>query len=359
MAVSFLKALDKAALQFYHYVAIVIAGMGLFTDAYSFFSIIPVTYLIGRIYYNPDKDGKPGTLPSPVLAAVVASVFAGSVVGQILFGFLGDRLGRRKVYGVQPSTKDTILPHPPSADLAWRIILMIGTIPAIMTLLIGSVVLLRSSKMTHKLDKYQDLPAEAMKHILIGLTLPPEHETAFAEAFNLAKFQAIFAITAIIPGYFAAIMTIDRVGRRQIQMLGFLLMTIVLLCMVLSYDTIQGNNHKIHFNYLFMYALIFFFANFGPNTTTFVLPAELFPARFRTTCHGIAGAAGKVGAIIGSIGLLWCSETGLDKNHKDLPGKGMKYILIGLTAVCFVGAVHTYFFTPKSTVAASLEDHED
>ncbi|KAJ4817765.1 phosphate transporter 1 [Rhynchospora pubera] len=224
MAVSFLKALDKAALQFYHYVAIVIAGMGLFTDAYSFFSIIPVTYLIGRIYYNPDKDGKPGTLPSPVLAAVVASVFAGSVVGQILFGFLGDRLGRRKVYGitlliivlssfncgfsvgrslnyvivslcffrfflgvgiggdyplsavimsefanskrrgalvagvfsmqgfgilssslvtmvvcfifkgVQPSTKDTILPHPPSsADLAWRIILMIGTIPAIMT----------------------------------------------------------------------------------------------------------------------------------------------------------------------------------------------------------------------------------
>ncbi|KAJ4817766.1 phosphate transporter 1 [Rhynchospora pubera] len=471
MDIPFMVAVDRAALQLYHYVAIGIAGMGLFTDAYSLFSIIPVIYLIGRIYYNP-HEGEPGTVPIALTAAVVASALAGTVVGQLLFGFLGNRLGRRKVYGItlliivlssfncgfsigrtanyvivslcffrfflgvgiggdyplsavimsefanakrrgalvagvfsmqgfgilfsalvtmvvcrifevtQPSGKDHILPHPPpSADLAWRIILMIGIIPAILTFYsrmampetprytalvqrnmeraiaeARSVLEIEMSQLTNienpiqnmipPLNQYglfsrqflrrhgANLAACAISWFLLDVVFysttlfqswiyksilkPPEHETAFAEAFNLAKFQAIFAITAIIPGYFAAIMTIDRVGRRQIQMLGFLLMTIVLLCMVLSYDTIQGNNHKIHFNYLFMYALIFFFANFGPNTTTFVLPAELFPARFRTICHGIAGAAGKVGAIIGSIDIG--TEITDDKEPIDIIG---------------------------------------
>lgn len=29
---------------------------------------------------------------------------------------------------------------------------------------------------------------------------------------------------------------------------------------------------------LFLYGLTFFFANFGPNSTTFILPSETFPA---------------------------------------------------------------------------------
>jgi PHS family inorganic phosphate transporter-like MFS transporter len=42
-----------------------------------------------------------------------------------------------------------------------------------------------------------------------------------------------------------------------------------------------------------MYALTFFFANFGPNSTTFVVPAEIFSAKLRSTCHGISSAARK------------------------------------------------------------------
>ncbi|KAJ4765045.1 phosphate transporter 1 [Rhynchospora pubera] len=504
-----MRALDKAALQLYHYVAIVIAGMGLFTDAYSLFSIVPVTYLIGRIYYNP-QDGKPGTVPTALRAAVVASALVGTVVGQLLFGFLGDRIGRKKVYGVtlliivlssfncgfsigrtanyviaslcffrfflgvgiggdyplsavimsefanterrgalvagvfsmqgfgilvsalvamvvcrifevaQPSGKNAILPHPPpSADLAWRIILMIGTIPAIFTfysrmampetprytaLVQGDmeramvearmVLDIDIDELTNVTTPGRSIPSDQYgifskrflkRHganlaacsiswflldvVFYSTTLfqswiyksalkPPEHVTAFTEAFNLAKFQAIFSVTAIIPGYSAAIMTIDHLGRRVIQMMSFLIMAIVLLCMVLSYNTMVQDNY-IHFNYLFMYAMVFFFANCGPNTTTFVLPAELFPARFRTTCHGIAGAAGKIGAIIGSIGLFWCSETGYDDRHNRVPGSCMKYILIGLSAVCFVGVVHTYYFTPGWTVGMPLEERED
>jgi hypothetical protein len=42
---------------------------------------------------------------------------------------------------------------------------------------------------------------------------------------------------------------------------------------------------------------------FGPNTTTFVYPAEIFPVQVRTTSHGIAAAAGKMGAFTGTYAL--------------------------------------------------------
>jgi len=41
-----------------------------------------------------------------------------------------------------------------------------------------------------------------------------------------------------------------------------------------------------------------FFSNFGPNTTTFIVPGECFPTRYRSTGHGISAASGKIGAII-------------------------------------------------------------
>lgn len=36
----------------------------------------------------------------------------------------------------------------------------------------------------------------------------------------------------------------------------------------------------------------------GPNATTFIVPGECFPTRYRSTSHGISAASGKVGAII-------------------------------------------------------------
>ena len=38
--------------------------------------------------------------------------------------------------------------------------------------------------------------------------------------------------------------------------------------------------------------------NSGPNVTTFLLPAEIFPTRVRGTAHGIAAATGKAGAVL-------------------------------------------------------------
>ena len=51
---------------------------------------------------------------------------------------------------------------------------------------------------------------------------------------------------------------------------------------------------------VFLYGLTFFFANYGPNTTTFILPSLLFDEEHRTTWNGVSAAAGKVGALVGA-----------------------------------------------------------
>jgi MFS family permease len=104
---------------------------------------------------------------------------------------------------------------------------------------------------------------------------------------------AVFAVAAV-PGYFVAAAMMDRIGRKPIQVLGFAMMGISFLAMAL----IPGIEHLIY-PFLIIYGLSYFFTEFGPNATTFVYPAELFPVEGRTTGHGIASAAGKIGGFAG------------------------------------------------------------
>jgi MFS transporter, PHS family, inorganic phosphate transporter len=106
---------------------------------------------------------------------------------------------------------------------------------------------------------------------------------------QLAVFSA-----AAVPGYFVAAAMMDRMGRKPIQVLGFAMMAMTFAAMAL----IPGIEQLI-FPFLVIYGLSYFFTEFGPNATTFVYPAELFPVDGRTTGHGVASAAGKVGGFAG------------------------------------------------------------
>uniref|UniRef100_A0A7N2MUR5 Phosphate transporter n=1 Tax=Quercus lobata TaxID=97700 RepID=A0A7N2MUR5_QUELO len=105
-----------------------------------------------------------------------------------------------------------------------------------------------------------------------------------------------------------------------------------------------------------LYGLTFFFSNFGPNTTTFIVPAELFPTRFRTTCHGISGAVGKVGAIIGSVGFLWASHDHKEEGYPKAIGMTASLVILGV--VCIMGLLVTTFST-RETMGRSLEENEN
>jgi PHS family inorganic phosphate transporter-like MFS transporter len=104
---------------------------------------------------------------------------------------------------------------------------------------------------------------------------------------------AVFAVAAV-PGYLVAAAMMDRLGRKPIQVLGFAMMALSFAAIAL----IPGIE-KLIVPFLLIYGISYFFTEFGPNATTFVYPAELFPVAGRTTGHGIAAAAGKLGGFIG------------------------------------------------------------
>lgn len=91
----------------------------------------------------------------------------------------------------------------------------------------------------------------------------------------------------------------------------------------------------------------------------FVVPAEIFPVRLRSTCHGIPAAAGKAGAIVGAFGFLYAAQP-KDKTKTAAgypPGIDVKNSLIMLGVINFVGMIMT-FLVPESK-GKSLEELSD
>jgi len=109
-------------------------------------------------------------------------------------------------------------------------------------------------------------------------------------------YTLIIFVVAAMPGYIVAALTIDRLGRKFIQWFGFAMMALAygLLFVAPALTTITAA-------FLLVYGMSYFFTEFGPNVTTFVYPAEIFPVMVRTTAHGIAAAVGKIGAFIGAF----------------------------------------------------------
>ncbi|KAJ6494681.1 inorganic phosphate transporter [Mycena vitilis] len=118
---------------------------------------------------------------------------------------------------------------------------------------------------------------------------------------NVTVGNLILSVAGLIPGYWVSFLFIDSWGRKPIQLLGFTMLTILFIIMGFAYDkltaTTSGKNA-----FVFLYCLTNFFQNFGPNTTTFVIPGEIFPTRYRSTGHGISAASGKLGAIVAQVG---------------------------------------------------------
>lgn len=106
--------------------------------------------------------------------------------------------------------------------------------------------------------------------------------------------QLLIFVVAAAPGYFVAALTMDKLGRKWIQAVGFGVMGAAFAGMAL----IPGIQHLV-LPFLIIYGVSYFFTEFGPNATTFVYPSELFPVSGRTTGHGIASATGKIGAFVG------------------------------------------------------------
>ena len=110
---------------------------------------------------------------------------------------------------------------------------------------------------------------------------------------TIAVQLAIFVVAAV-PGYILAVARMDRIGHRKLQLVGFVAMG---LCFAVI-GLVPGMTTAVA-PFLLVYGISYFFTEFGPNVTTFVLPGELFPTSVRATGHGISAGIGKFGAFVG------------------------------------------------------------
>ncbi|CAG8779788.1 8538_t:CDS:2, partial [Acaulospora morrowiae] len=123
--------------------------------------------------------------------------------------------------------------------------------------------------------------------------------TPYQTLWNVSVGNIIIALLGTVPGYWFTVFFIDSWGRIPIQIMGFVLLTILYLILGLAFTPIKNTSSAL---FIFIFALTQFFTNFGPNATTFVIPGEVFPTRYRSTGHGISAASGKLGAIVAQVG---------------------------------------------------------
>ncbi|RYO65326.1 Repressible high-affinity phosphate permease [Alternaria arborescens] len=170
--------------------------------------------------------------------------------------------------------------------------------------------------------------------------------TLYEKLYNLAAGNAILVCAGAIPGYWLAVATIDTVGRKTLQLAGFTILTILFIVWGFAYK------HLSHHAMLAIYVLIQLFFNWGPNTTTFIVPGECFPTRYRSTSHGISAGSGKIGSIIaqGAIAPL------RTRGHvtKENANPWLNHVMQIFSAFMFAG-IFTTLLIPE-TKRRTLED---
>lgn len=118
-----------------------------------------------------------------------------------------------------------------------------------------------------------------------------------------STFNFVVAVIGFL-GYVCARFTIDRFRKRTQQIVGFVAVAVIFILLGALLPVIGSDL------YIFapVYGLSFFLSNWGPNTTTYVLPTIVFPARVRPFFHGISAAVGKIGAVVGAAMVSPISE---------------------------------------------------
>lgn len=401
---SIYKALDEASLNRKHWVTVITAGMGFFTDAYDLFIIGTVTAILTPLWH----------LSTGQLSLLNSISLLSSVFGAILFGKLMDRLGRKKMYGVEvallvlgavasafsqnftellifriivgigvggdyatsavitseyanqrdrgrligtvfamqgfgllagPLFASILLATGVSHDVAWRVMLGFGAIPA------ASVIYLRrkikeTPRFTMNVRGDVASTAEAIrwttgKTVDLSASVPRISQNGRGARLSDPMFRkrligtagtwllmdiafygngvssqvilkalfgakatllhntvvaALIFLVFAVPGYWVAVYFMDKIGRKRIQVQGFLIMTVG-YALIMAVPGVV----KLPLLFLVIYGITYFFIEFGPNETTFVYPSEIFPTSIRGIADGLSAAGGKIGAFVAAL----------------------------------------------------------
>lgn len=163
--------------------------------------------------------------------------------------------------------------------------------------------------------------------------------------------NVIINLLGSVPGYWISVFTIDKMGRKPIQIMGFTMLTIMFVILGFGYDAIIARSIPL---FIVLYTITQIFFNWGPNTTTFVVPGECYPTRYRSTAHGISAASGKIGAIVAQVGFGLLKDIGG-------PNKWINHLLQIFALFMLTGIFSSFLI--NETKGKSLEelsgDYED
>jgi MFS family permease len=445
-----IAALDEASLSRFHLRAVLVSGMGFFTDAYDLFVIGIASTLIAKDWNL--SSGQLALLNSTMLFAaflgalvlgrfadtggrkriywLVAVIMIVAALGSALspsfwvliafrfllgFGVGGDypvsavlmseyanRKDRGKLVGmvfgtqalgliVGPLVALALLGAGTSTDVAWRILLGLGAVPAAAVIYLRRKmpespryqvqVQGRADRAAAQISAFSDgqvsgnrapAPRQELalrafltnRHWLILLAgtagtwflldyayygntistpqilglISPNASTMTKIALQLAIF-----VVAAVPGYLLAIARLDKIGHRRLQLLGFAMMGLCFLVIA----AVPGMTTVV-VPFLLVYGVSYFFTEFGPNMTTFVMPSEIYPVTMRATGHGISAGVGKLGAFIG-VFLFPLLETSLGLRGTLLLTAGVSVLGFALTLVLPEPAGRSLEDMPTST----------
>lgn len=153
-----------------------------------------------------------------------------------------------------------------------------------------------------------------------------------------AKQYLLSVSLSSIAGSVCFIFFADRFPRRQWLTYSFLVLAgLFVITGGLYYAVANTPRSPI---IVVMVAICHFAFNFGPNTLTFIIPAEMFPTCYRGTCHGISAAAGKIGSIVAVLVVYAINSGGTSVGRQ-----GIVYIVFGL--VTALGAVYSWAYLPN------------
>jgi PHS family inorganic phosphate transporter-like MFS transporter len=155
---------------------------------------------------------------------------------------------------------------------------------------------------------------------------------------NMAKGQIVLICAGALPGYWLTVFTVDAIGRKPIQIAGFGILTIIFCVLGFAFKALNERH------LLVLYVLAQFFFNFGPNATTFITPAEIFPTRVRSTGHGFSAGMGKLGAVFAQIFFAPMIKRGATHNN---PAPWIHGVMQIFALFMFLGML-TSFLVPES-----------
>ncbi len=156
-------------------------------------------------------------------------------------------------------------------------------------------------------------------------------------------WRETIALSTAFPATLATIYYMKFHSLRQIQTIGFSIVSIMFLVTAISFLVIQKNHGALYGIYC---ALLFSLA-FGPAVTAYVLPSTIYPRQIRSTMTGISAALGKLGALTGMFlfGTLAGSST-----------FALSMVMFSCSFLAILGSVITFLFIPETTVLILREE---